>query len=484
MRKYPPTVIAVAALALGPGGAVARAAPAQPSFSTDPALEPAFSFAKRDYTVRCTEQRVTVDLDVTRRWQGRVGARPFRSGRFSVHPSLAPGKAVTVTFRRRGQRDGHRFHARCLPPDFPDRRFIRAAPGGPRLFSIHPATTRYAAIINRDGVPVWWFDVGSPGFIAEILPDGTLALGPAVPDLSVQKGTFPIYSLTGRRLGVVRAARGLTADLHELRLLPNGNFLLAADLPQDHVDTTPYGGASIDDTVLGAQLQELTPRGRLVWSWDSEDHIGLDETPARWWPQVYGSEAPTSRLLHNDIIHINSVEAAGRHLLLSFRHLDAVFKISRRTGAVVWKLGGTRTAKSLAVVGDPYAYPLGGQHDARLQPDGTVTIYDNRTDLGQPPRAVRYRIDEDARTARLVESVSDPEIASSPFMGSARRLASGEWLVGWGGNGHVAGYGPTGRRLFDLETPTSAIGTYRATPVPPGAVGIRRLRQAMDNMSE
>jgi hypothetical protein len=250
------------------------------------------------------------------------------------------------------------------------------------------------------------------------------------------------------------------------------------------VDTTPYGGASIDDTVLGAEIQELTPRGRLVWKWDSQDHIGLDETPARWWPQVYGSEAATSRLLHNDIVHINSVEAAGKHLLLSFRHLDAVFKISRRTGTVVWKLGGTRTAKSLAVRDDPYAYPLGGQHDARLQPDGTVTIYDNRTDLGQPPRAVRYRIDEEARTARLVESLSDPEIASSPFMGSARRLASGEWLVGWGGNGHVAGYGSTGRRLFDLETPTSSLGTYRATPVPPGAVGIRRLRQAMDVMSE
>ena len=30
-------------------------------------------------------------------------------------------------------------------------------------------------------------------------------------------------------------------------------------------------------------MQELTQDGKLVRSWNSEDHIGLDETPDFWW---------------------------------------------------------------------------------------------------------------------------------------------------------------------------------------------------------
>jgi hypothetical protein len=48
-------------------------------------------------------------------------------------------------------------------------------------------------------------------------------------------------------------------------------------------------------------------------------------------------------------------------MLLSFRHLDAVYKIDRRTGEVVWKLGGTQTPESLELIDDPRGdYQLGG----------------------------------------------------------------------------------------------------------------------------
>ena len=65
---------------------------------------------------------------------------------------------------------------------------------------------------------------------------------------------------------------------------------------------------------------------------------------------------------------------------VSFRHLDAVYSIDRSTGDINWKLGGTETPESLEVKNDPYGdYPLGGQHDARIDRHGNLTVFFGRT---------------------------------------------------------------------------------------------------------
>jgi hypothetical protein len=260
--------------------------------------------------------------------------------------------------------------------------------------------------------------------------------------------------------------------------------VIGAQVVRGGVDTTSVGG-SANSSVIDVAIQEQTPAGDLVFSWNSGDHTTVAET-GRWWnfplldPQPY------------DISHWNSVEYDGPYMYLSFRHLDAVYKVDRRTGQVVWKLGGTQTPQSLEVVGDPRGdYPLGGQHDARVLPDGTISIFDNSTGLADPARVVRYRIDEQARTATLVEEIVDPTIPFSLCCGSARKLSSGDWLVSWGGLAEVAGdfartfgsvdgYDDRGRLLFELITPNRF--TYRAIPVPEGLLGAARLRDAMDRI--
>jgi len=77
---------------------------------------------------------------------------------------------------------------------------------------------------------------------------------------------------------------------------------------------------------------------------------------------------------------------------------------------------------------------FGGQHDPRLLPDGSVTLFDDGTGLGRAPRAVRYRIDMPAYTATTLEQLTDPAAESdSSFGESARRLSGGDWVVGWAG---------------------------------------------------
>jgi hypothetical protein len=180
---------------------------------------------------------------------------------------------------------------------------------------------------------------------------------------------------------------------------------------------------------------------------------------------------------------MNAVEPVGNGaVLISLRHTDAIYKIDKATGDVLWKLGGTATPESLNVV-DPHSdYPLGAQHDVRRQPDGTITVYDNRTGLLWPvPRAVRYRIDEATNTATLLEEVSDPNAPTSSFAGSARRSQDGSWLMSWGGKPLVSEFDSAGQRTFTLRFGQSAI-SYRAVPAPGGALSAAALRAGMDSM--
>ncbi|MFM9150464.1 MAG: arylsulfotransferase family protein, partial [Solirubrobacterales bacterium] len=229
--------------------------------------------------------------------------------------------------------------------------------------------------------------------------------------------------------------------------------------------------------------QQVDPEGRVVWRWNSGDHIGLGETPPRWWEKVsINSHRDAAGRDRYDLFHLNSIQPIpGGLLLVSARHTDAVFAISRKTGKVVWKLGGTRTGQSLALTGpDPYRDdPLSGNHDARLTGD-VLTVHDNGTRADRPPRLVRYRIDPKAGTATFLSEVEAPaDVPYSHCCGSARRFGTG-WLVSWGDSRVVAGYDARDELAFRLWL---SAPSYRAVPVPrtvPAALFERALEAVED----
>ena len=183
-----------------------------------------------------------------------------------------------------------------------------------------------------------------------------------------------------------------------------------------------------------------------------------------------------------DAYHWNSIEATPTGYLLSFRHLDAVVNIDRDSGDIVWKLGGTTTPQSLTVLDDPVftgGSHFGGQHDARLLDDGTVTLFDDGTNLGRAPRGVRYQIDPGARTATMLEQQTDSVAPGAFCCGSARRLAGGNWVFGWGSTNSVSEVTNTGARVFLLQLAEGSL-VYRAIPVEFGVLSREALRAGMD----
>lgn len=455
----------------------AASAPVTPAVVFGPPLVPAFDPHIRDYIVHCRPAvpmhlsfsvgpRVPLSLD-----GGRV-----RRGRVNATASLLPGQALRfVIGAGRGARD---YTVRCLPPDFPAYRAQRTdePQAGGYLVALCCAWN-YAAIFDRDGVPVWWLREGSGVLDASLLPDGNVAIGLDAGQrlgqgLSLAK--FGEFTLDGRFVRILGIPGGTPTDRHELQVLPNGDYVVAAHVLRHGVDLRPYGGPA-HATVLDARVVEVSPRGRIVWQWDSKDHIGPAET-GRWYRQLVLSQP--ARLADGtaayDLVHINAVAPYRGGFLISLRHTDAVYAVDRR-GRAVWKLGGTSTAQSLRIISDD-APDFGGQHDVRALPDGTITLHDNGTGRGRAPRALHFRIDAHRHTATMIERLDDHQTPpDSPCCGSARRLPGGDWVIDWGGQHVVTELTGAGRPVFTLRFALAS--TYRAVPA---TVPGRALQTAMD----
>jgi Arylsulfotransferase (ASST) len=451
------------------------------SISAQPALFPNFDPQVSDYVTRCGSGPVTMTVAAQTGTQVSIDGQPARGGSFTQDVPLAAGQGFSFSVTTGGLTST--FHVRCLPDDFPSWTFSRSGQSSLDFALIAPSfsfqfvPSHYLAFFDTNGVPVWWYKqqgAGNP-LDAKLLPDNTVAY------VTYPAGDYQIIRLDGTFVRSVSTV-GTPTDFHELQLLPNGDFLLASYRPRDHVDLSPYGGPS-DATVQDAEIQEVAPNGSLVWSWNSKDHIALNET-GRWWPNVLANPfpLPDGRNAY-DVVHINAIEPDGNGLLISLRHTDAVYRIARSDGHVEWKLGGTTTPQSLTVRGDNQTNTLGGQHDVRRLADGTVTVHDNGTNLNRPPRALRFQIDPTRKTATLLEKLSDPDVSASACCGSATKLQSGDWLLSWGGQPVVAEYPPGysstgGPRVMKFDF--SPYFSYRAFPLLPGRIGASTLRQAMD----
>jgi hypothetical protein len=456
----------VARLALIALAAAASAPVSATALTTDPPIQPHFRQAIKDYAIRCPDRSFTIG------GRGYDGPESF---------SIEPGQRVSFSVRKNGSAIRH--HVRCLPDDFPSFFFRREGRQERRWYLLTPGVSfsnpvkPFVAIFDHHGAPLWWYRSPSGQAHDARLIDGNIAYAEAPPGGIFNPDQALTYRIRKPDGTLVRSlqAVGVPTDFHDFQPLGRG-FLVLTYHPRPHVDLSAYGGPA-DATVLDSEIQHISGRGRLLWSWNSKDHIDLAET-GRWWQFVVNNpQTLPDGVQAYDTTHINSIEVVGEDVIISLRHTDAVYRIRMSNGRVRWKLGGTETGRSLRVVGDPADDTFGGQHDARLW-NGTLTVHDNGTDLGRAPRAVRYAIDTKRRTATLLESITDPRAPSSLCCGSARKLEDGNWLIGWGGNGTSSLLTPHGRLIsrFTIDD----VFSYRTIAQPESAVKRSALRNGMD----
>ena len=475
-----------------------HAPPVEPlaALSTSPlTISPSFSASTFDYVLRCAQGSNSVTFNMSAVPGGSVAlvaptaTQPSASQTATV--ALNENQAAVVEASDAGGQTA-RYWIRCLPSDFPPLSAMRHPAAGaptPGWYLVGNnfapvGTALYAMILDSRGTPVWYKRAAQPAIDVKSLGRNSVAFISTLAFFGFGTDPNARYDIHSLDTGQVRSVRtvGVPTDFHELYVLPNGHYLLLSyplkrgvDLTGLQATPTPGPNSTIADCVV----QEVDPQGALVWQWTASDHIDpVSEPTLAPAPNINGETV-------YDVYHCNSIDArATGDLLVSARHLNAVFEIRRSDGKVVWKLGGKPVNKDGASIIAIQNDPVGGialQHDARYMPNGHISIFDNQSaQAAVPARAVEYALNLAAKTAQPVFSFTSPDNAPSCCMGSFRRYPDGHSVVGWGyvpaSNGSIlTEINASGQSVFDVSL-ASGSGSYRAVKVPPPQFDIDVLR--------
>jgi hypothetical protein len=333
-----------------------------------------------------------------------------------------------------------------------------AAPGYVFIAPKQDAIEKGPEIIDDRGSPVWFRPVPEQATDFRVQTyEGRPVLTwwegpPKAPVSGSGVGHGVILNRAYRQIARVDASFGPdTADLHEFQLTPQGTALLTVYriVPRNLSSVGgPVNGKAVDGLV-----EEIDVRtGRVLFTWHSLDYVALSESYTAPPPKTgKGSDGAY------DYFHINSVDPEpGGRLLVSARNTHAVYEIDEKTGAIVWRLGGKKTNFRMGP-GTSFAW----QHDARRQPNGTITIFDDEAspELAKESRAIRLRLDTRNWTVTLVRSFANGTLSAS--QGNAQLLPNGDVFVGWGAIPRMTEFSPSGQAVFDA-TFSKGDDSYRA----------------------
>jgi hypothetical protein len=193
--------------------------------------------------------------------------------------------------------------------------------------------------------------------------------------------------------------------------------------------------AVVNDSIV----QELDVKtGLVMWEWHALGHIPLRDS--------YAAMPHTS--VNWDYVHVNSIDpGSDGNVLLSARGTWTIYNVNIHTGAFIWRIGG----KYPSFKRGPGTF-FYWQHDARWQPGGLVSVFDNGSDPAYEKQSRGLLLDPNTatHTVTLVKQFTNPNatlLASS--QGDLLNLPGGNWLMGYGGLPNFTEYSSSGQVLFD-----------------------------------
>jgi Arylsulfotransferase (ASST) len=381
---------------------------------------------------------------------------------YSSAPSLTPSTVSITTPAKSGASPGDLFLAPYQGKGSPG---PMIAEQNGALVWFHPLPANVDAtnfqVQQYEGKPVltWW-----QGRILEV---------------GFGQGEDEIYSSAYQHIATIRAGNGYHADLHVIRITPQGTAWIDMFDPIDMNLSSAHGEANgvLSDSVV----QEIDIKtGLVMWEWHALGHIALSES---------NNPAPKADYPW-DYVHINSIapgpvgEAVGvgraganppSEVLLSSRNTWTLYDVDLHTGAIEWRLGDSHSSFKLGP-GVRFYW----QHDAELQPGGLISVFDNGSD---PPkekqsRGLLLKPDLANHTVTLVKQFVNPTktlLASSQgdLLNLAAEGTGGNWLMGYGGlpnfteydnSGHVLLDGTLGKNVQDFRTYLSPWSGQPASP--------------------
>jgi hypothetical protein len=281
---------------------------------------------------------------------------------------------------------------------------------------------------------------------------------------AVQGGADYIYNDHYRKIAEVKAGNGYSADGQEFLITPWNTALILANTVTT-ADLTSIGGRE-DQEVVNSVVQEIDIRtGRVLFQWSSDGHIPYTDSRQ---PRPASVTTPWNWCYFN-AVHLDT----DGNLLISGRLTWTVYKVSLRTGKIIWELGGKQSTFTLRAAagqvldraGEIFAY----QHDPEAIGNDEYTVFDDESDGGSGllpySRAVTVQLDPATRAATLVKSVKQPDGLVSAAEGNAQTTRNGDLFVSWGGQPYISEFSPAGKLLFNAQL-LGGFSSYRAHRLP------------------
>jgi len=352
---------------------------------------------------------------------GRNGVQHYRS-----RPDLQPA-ALTVTQNRAPASEGDIFVAPQFGP----------AQDGPMILDPQ------GNLVWFDPFPVSQNTLVTDFRLQQLAGQPVLTWWQGNTNSGHGRGQGVILNRDYQQIATVKAGNGLDMGLHEFLVTPQGDAYIFAPSP---VHLPGVHKPTVDSVVQEIDIKT----GLVLFEWHALDHIPLSAS--------YVTPRSPGHIF--DPYHGNSIAIDREgNLLVSMRNTSAVYDIDHQTGQVLWTLGGKKSSFRMGAGTSTW-----GQHDALVQPDGTLTIFD---DGAGPPRvhpysrAIHESIDTTSMTTKLLRSYAHAPQLSANFEGSAQLFPDGDTFVDWGQQPYFSEYNATGGQIFDAHFNASS-GSYRA----------------------
>jgi hypothetical protein len=249
---------------------------------------------------------------------------------------------------------------------------------------------------------------------------------------------------------------GVHTQLHEFLLTKNNNAIvvgyrfLKGDARKE--------GGSANQTFIDAVVQVVSLRtNRVLFNWHSINHVPLSTSLVKADPkQAY------------DYFHLNSVNVTKDHnLLISARHTSAFYKVSLKTGKVIWTCGGKNSDFKFGPNAQ-FFY----QHDVVDRGKGIYTMFDNHqsefdNSHGTQSRglSLQLRLRNGGNTATLRKQFVVPNRPAGS-QGNYQILPDGHVFIGWGIQPYASEFTSSGKLLWDFSVPGIQFQSYRTFKYP------------------
>ncbi|MHB8531161.1 MAG: arylsulfotransferase family protein [Solirubrobacteraceae bacterium] len=339
---------------------------------------------------------------------------------YASAPSLTPSTVRILTTAKPGAAPGYLFLAPYQGKGSPGPTIVDQSGN---LVWFHPLPHGWDAtnfqVVPWEGRPAlaWW-----QGRILEV---------------GFGQGEYVLADSSYRQIARIRAGNGQHADLHELRLTPEGTAWVDAFYPVEKNLTSVHGAANgvLNDSVV----QEIDIKtGLVMWEWHAYGHVPFSE-----------SYNPVPAVVYPwDFVHLNSIDpGSSGDVLLSMRNTWALYDVDIRSGGIRWRLGG-KLSNFKQLPGTRFYW----QHDAKWQPGNLISLFDNGSSPAKEKqsRGLLLAPDPGARTVSLKATFANPSrtlLADS--QGNTLALPGGDWLMGYGALPDFTEYDSSGRVLLD-----------------------------------